>query len=253
MTQIWPAVLALALPAAATASTTPNYDCSKACATLATLLPRTPSPSPTPRLHTQNTYWSARQSEVHPACFVTRPRPPTSPSPSARSPASARPSPSRPEATPPSRAAPTSRGRDRPPARLREITVSRDRATSLGDRWDRRLDRPLGLAVVGGRSATVGVSGLTLGGGISYFSGARGWACDNVRRYEVVLASGRWWRRRRGRIATCTGRCAGRRLELRVVTRFDLAAFEQGKLWASSRVYPGAMNRTLIRWCTSCW
>lgn len=39
--------------------------------------------------------------------------------------------------------------------------------------------------VVGGRLRDVGVGGLLLGGGLSHLSGLRGWACDNVRNYEV--------------------------------------------------------------------
>jgi FAD/FMN-containing dehydrogenase len=50
---------------------------------------------------------------------------------------------------------------------------------------------PLGVITPGGRSSTVGVGGLTLGGGISYFSPERGLICDNVLEFEVVLADGR--------------------------------------------------------------
>ncbi|KAF1978807.1 FAD-binding domain-containing protein [Bimuria novae-zelandiae CBS 107.79] len=46
------------------------------------------------------------------------------------------------------------------------------------------------LAVVGGRASSVGVSGLTLGGGISHHTNIRGFACDNVAEYELVTASG---------------------------------------------------------------
>lgn len=45
--------------------------------------------------------------------------------------------------------------------------------------------QPLGLTVVGGRVSAIGVGGLTLGGGISFFSNRHGWACDNVNAYEV--------------------------------------------------------------------
>lgn len=135
---------------------------------------------------------------------------------------------------------------------LNDIDVSPDRKTAsvgAGNRWinvSEALD-PLGLAVVGGRSATVGVSGLTLGGGISYFSGSRGWACDNVANYEIVLSSGEivnasptqnrdlFWALRGG-----GGSNFG------IVTRFDLSTFEQGNLWASSLLYPGSANTTLI-------
>lgn len=41
--------------------------------------------------------------------------------------------------------------------------------------------------VVGGRLTSVGVGGLLLGGGLSHFSGMHGWACDNVRSFEVWL------------------------------------------------------------------
>ncbi|ROW10352.1 hypothetical protein VMCG_01988 [Cytospora schulzeri] len=47
------------------------------------------------------------------------------------------------------------------------------------------------LMVAGGREGSVGVGGLLLGGGISFLSGSRGFACDNVAAFEVVLADGR--------------------------------------------------------------
>lgn len=43
------------------------------------------------------------------------------------------------------------------------------------------------LTVVGGRVSDVGVAGLTLGGGISFFSARHGLACDSVLSYSVVL------------------------------------------------------------------
>ncbi|KZL85245.1 hypothetical protein CI238_08131 [Colletotrichum incanum] len=49
---------------------------------------------------------------------------------------------------------------------------------------------PHGVTVVGGRFASIGVGGLLVGGGLSYFSGLHGMACDNVLNYEVVLADG---------------------------------------------------------------
>lgn len=44
---------------------------------------------------------------------------------------------------------------------------------------------PKGLTVIGGRVSAIGVGGLTLGGGISFFSNRYGWACDNVNKYQV--------------------------------------------------------------------
>lgn len=135
---------------------------------------------------------------------------------------------------------------------LKNITVSSDRRTvsvGPGNRWidvSEILD-PLKLAVVGGRVANVGVGGLILGGGISYFSGSKGWACDNVRNYEVIVASGDivnaspetnadlYWALRGG-----GGSNFG------IVTRFDLASFEQGDLWSTSLIHPGSLNTTVI-------
>ncbi|KJZ77795.1 hypothetical protein HIM_02972 [Hirsutella minnesotensis 3608] len=137
-------------------------------------------------------------------------------------------------------------------AHLNDITVWPDRETvsvGSGNRWinvSSALD-PVGLAVAGGRAADVGVAGLSLGGGISYFSGTRGWACDNVRNYEIVISSGEivnaspkvnadlYWALRGG-----GGSNFG------IVTRFDLESFEQGGLWANGIVFPGALNKTLI-------
>lgn len=50
---------------------------------------------------------------------------------------------------------------------------------------------PYGKVVIGGRLKTIGVSGLTLGGGISYFTAKYGFAMDNVASYEVVTAGGK--------------------------------------------------------------
>lgn len=73
---------------------------------------------------------------------------------------------------------------------LKTINVSPDRKIAqvgAGNTWG-DVYSTLGrqnLSAVGGHFATIGVGGLTLGGGISYFSPKKGWACDNVYNYEV--------------------------------------------------------------------
>ena len=80
--------------------------------------------------------------------------------------------------------------------KLDGIALSNNNSTTsvgAGNRWSNvssQLDS-LGLAVVGGRTADVGVGGLTLGGGTSFFSGRYGFACDNVNNYEVSLVNDR--------------------------------------------------------------
>ncbi|KAL2064193.1 hypothetical protein VTL71DRAFT_4687 [Oculimacula yallundae] len=136
-------------------------------------------------------------------------------------------------------------------AKLNEVTLSKDRKTTRvgpGNNWYdvyQVLD-PLGVSVVGGREAGVGTGGLILGGGISYFSGRFGWACDNVRNYEVILADGRivnasatsnpdlYWALR-----------GGSGVNFGLVSRFDLATFEQGLLWAGGRYYNMSQNASL--------
>jgi FAD/FMN-containing dehydrogenase len=128
-------------------------------------------------------------------------------------------------------------------ANLNEITVRSDRAQTAvgaGNNWyDVYITlQPMGLTVIGGRVSAIGVGGLTLGGGISFFSGRYGWACDNVNNYEVVLADGSiqevsfsspysdlYWALRGG------GNNFG------IITRFDLMTFPQGDLWAGSETF----------------
>ncbi|KAJ8120828.1 hypothetical protein ONZ43_g2564 [Nemania bipapillata] len=52
-----------------------------------------------------------------------------------------------------------------------------------------RTLNPSNKTVNGGRNGAVGVGGVTLGGGISYYSPQVGWTCDTVVNFEVVLAS----------------------------------------------------------------
>ena len=78
--------------------------------------------------------------------------------------------------------------------RLNSVTVNADHTVAsigAGATWSdvySYLDT-LGLSVAGGRNGAVGVGGLTLGGGISYFAPRVGWACDNVVDFEVSLDS----------------------------------------------------------------
>jgi FAD/FMN-containing dehydrogenase len=68
---------------------------------------------------------------------------------------------------------------------LSSVTINNDHTVASigsGAKW---LDvyaylDALDLSVAGGRNGFVGVGGLTLGGGISYFAPQVGWACHNV-------------------------------------------------------------------------
>jgi FAD/FMN-containing dehydrogenase len=81
-------------------------------------------------------------------------------------------------------------------AQLSAITTNEDASVArigTGASWldvYAHLDT-LNKTVAGGRNGGVGVGGLTLGGGISYFSPQAGFTCDSVINFEMVLASGR--------------------------------------------------------------
>lgn len=49
---------------------------------------------------------------------------------------------------------------------------------------------PFGRIVIGGRLKTIGISGLTLGGGIHYFINKFGFPMDNIISYDVALLNG---------------------------------------------------------------
>lgn len=83
-------------------------------------------------------------------------------------------------------------------AKLNDIELSADKAYASigpGNTWYDVYSNleDYNLTAIGGRVAAIGVGGLTLGGGISFFSGNHGWACDNVYNYEVSLPSPFCW------------------------------------------------------------
>ncbi|KAK8022392.1 FAD-binding domain-containing protein [Apiospora rasikravindrae] len=92
--------------------------------------------------------------------------------------------------------------------------------------------------VVGGRLRDVGVGGLLLGGGLSHFSGMHGWACDNVRNYEVVLANGSVIDVSQSTHPDLYRALRGGGNNFGVVTRFDLDLFTQGPIWGGLHVWP---------------
>ncbi|KAM0127280.1 hypothetical protein ACHAP3_008848 [Botrytis cinerea] len=75
------------------------------------------------------------------------------------------------------------------------LAISSNKETmtvGTGNRWQAVYDYlvPKGYIAVGGRVGDVGVGGYILGGGLGFFQGRYGWACDQVKSFEVVLTSG---------------------------------------------------------------
>lgn len=73
---------------------------------------------------------------------------------------------------------------------LTALALSSDKSllsVGPGNRWGDVYSylQPSNLAAVGGRVGHVGVPGLLLGGGISFYSSQHGFASDNVVKYQV--------------------------------------------------------------------
>ncbi|ORX94635.1 hypothetical protein BCR34DRAFT_499113 [Clohesyomyces aquaticus] len=94
------------------------------------------------------------------------------------------------------------------------------------------------LAVIGGRVSSVGVGGLTLGGGVSFFSSMYGLACDNVLSYELVTASGIIINVSQNSFPDIYWALRGGGNNFGIVTQFNVAAIPRAPtMWGGSRVY----------------
>ena len=127
---------------------------------------------------------------------------------------------------------------------MNKTTLSDDKKTASigpGAKWGDvyRTLNPLGYGVPGGRASTVGVSGLTTGGGNSFYAARFGFVCDNVRNFEVVLGN--------GTVVDANGQenpdlfkgLKGGFGNLGIVSRFDIVAFKAGPLWGGVAFYYG--------------
>ncbi|KAH7371561.1 FAD binding domain-containing protein [Pyrenochaeta sp. MPI-SDFR-AT-0127] len=126
--------------------------------------------------------------------------------------------------------------------RLDAITLSANKKIASigpGNRWGNvyKTLEPHGVAVIGGRVASVGVSGLTLGGGISHFANAYGWACDNVESFEVVTASGIIVTASAALFPDLYWALRGGGNNFGIVTKFNLRTFVQGPMWGGQRAH----------------
>jgi len=134
---------------------------------------------------------------------------------------------------------------------LNSTTIAADESyvsLSTGSRW-RDVYAVLddtGITIPGAECSDTGVGGVILGGGISFFFTRVGFVADNVLAYEVVLAS--------GDIVNANGTdnsdlhmaLQGGLNNFGIVSRFDVAAFENGKVWGGGITNPATGNNTAI-------
>lgn len=187
----------------------------------------------TPNYDTENQYWSARQQELTPNCFVS-PRSTGDVSKALKIIRKLKaPFTVKSGGHVPFPSSNIDNGIVIDLVRLNGLQLSADKSiisVGPGNRWTAVAEflDPEGLAVVGGRVGDIGVSGLTLGGGISWFSGKYGWACDNVHEYEVVLADGSVVEANVDQNADLYKALrGGGGPNFGIVTRFDFEVFEQ--------------------------
>ncbi|KAI6370616.1 hypothetical protein MCOR25_004160 [Pyricularia grisea] len=102
--------------------------------------------------------------------------------------------------------------------------------------------------VLGGRASTVGVSGLILGGGNSFYSSQRGFACDGVANFEVVLADGSIVNANASNEHADLYRALkGGSSNFGIVTRFDLNTFTApATLWGGTIGFAASAGAQLI-------
>ncbi|RYP34520.1 hypothetical protein DL767_004232 [Monosporascus sp. MG133] len=127
---------------------------------------------------------------------------------------------------------------------LNSVSLSADKSSisvGAGATWDylyTMLD-PLGLSVAGGRVAGVGVGGLSLGGGISYFGPREGWTCNQATSFQVVLANGSVVEANQRQNADLWWGLRGGSNNFGVVTRVTLRTFQQHDLlWSTLTLNP---------------
>jgi hypothetical protein len=126
---------------------------------------------------------------------------------------------------------------------MKQIALSDDKKTvsvQPGNTWYGVYTalEPQNLSVVGGRVSAIGVGGLTLGGGISFFSNTYGWACDNVASYQAVLASGTIVTASPSSHADLYWALRGGGSNFGIVTSFELSTFSHGpQMYGGQRVF----------------
>ncbi|KAI0154620.1 FAD-binding domain-containing protein [Xylariaceae sp. FL1272] len=110
---------------------------------------------------------------------------------------------------------------------------------AAGERWKAVYEKlhPHNLGVTGSRSGNGGIGGLALAGGLSFFSSREGLICDNVVKYELVLASGELVQASADQNPNLYKALRGGGNNFGIVTKFHMRVFDQGPFWGGSLIY----------------
>lgn len=97
---------------------------------------------------------------------------------------------------------------------------------------------PYNVVAVGGRADVVGVGGFTTGGGYSFHTGVRGFACDNVVNFEVVTGDGKIVNANKDENSDLWRALKGGSGNFGFVTRIDTEVFPSSQIYASLNLVP---------------
>ncbi|KAF4627554.1 hypothetical protein G7Y89_g10599 [Cudoniella acicularis] len=126
-------------------------------------------------------------------------------------------------------------------SKMNSVTVAEEVISiEPGARWGNvyKTLSALGLSTPGGRVADVGVGGYLIGGGISFFSPRKGFGCDSILNFEVVLANGTLVSANKDENHDLFLALKGGSNNFGVVVRFDIQGFSQGDFLGGSLICP---------------
>ncbi|PWW76983.1 FAD-binding domain-containing protein [Tuber magnatum] len=104
-----------------------------------------------------------------------------------------------------------------------------------------------GTTVLGGRIPHVGVGGLILGGGLSFFANRYGLACDNVKNFEVVTPDSNILNANAAQNSDLFWALKGGSGNFGIVTRFDMyTRNDLAQIWYEVRVYATDQTPALL-------
>ncbi|GAA2809981.1 FAD-binding oxidoreductase [Crossiella cryophila] len=134
--------------------------------------------------------------------------------------------------------------------RMRELAIDpieRTARVAAGVRWGEVLDAaaPHGLVPLLGSAPHVGVPGYTVGGGLSLFGRAFGWAADRVRELEVVTADGELQRAVPG--SDLYWALLGGGANLGIVTELTFELVPMPELWAGGLFFDADLIPEALR------
>ncbi|KAB8292284.1 hypothetical protein EYC80_008026 [Monilinia laxa] len=122
-------------------------------------------------------------------------------------------------------------------SRLTDVTLDSKKNTvsvGIGNSW-------------GSVYEVLSVKGLAIVGGLSFFSAKRGFVCDNVVNFEVVLASEEIVQTNTTSNPDLFNALKGASNNFGIVTKIDFPKFEQGKMWGGSTFFNKSAYVSLIQ------